>query len=664
MNKLSKSTEETKKANRERQRKWYNKNKKKNTDVLTVFNDWQHQLYETYSDSNPDFSNLHHMSLLKDIMIGYNINENLADNMITKLSNRNIIMNNDNNKIEGHTHEITQNDFKRELDRRGNRDITGDNFADEPAHNGKDARASKQGFFFKDDKIFFGNNGDFLDWETHLRKGIGYGDIPGTNTTTTSYWGVGATKFTMYRDGIPSHTGHSKQGKYFIRHFGYKKHVNELTKKTIQDLVLADSIPCVFQEYEVSEERYRESVHADEFGFLPTHFVQVRRYNDSNLVYDAGKMVESLNFAFMSLNIEHDEIFVKVGDGKTEFCRPRYYPAVKKTGIDSYSAVKNFRDLDLYQEDVVIGDGTFDVYGYQVLNAESERIKEWDHLRDATRTPGKRSGNDIIKLSGRGQNPMHIYVNHRGVQLIQDDVWQEMLKRAGLTSEHREMCKETVMVFHEKTGKKEWPAIKTSGVDEDTQAMACKIHYENVLETTKSSKSIAFNKRKKEDGKVDTIVSILNTQDKAFTANRDAIINSIVYLSDNNLTMQDIENPKNRSVRENYKDGRNYDLLIAKTDAPTNEYVFHAEFQNGSEDWPHIDQITSKILSGTCYYNVLVTDTLASKKIKRDYFKRIMQENNIQAKVWLCTNEELLKGWRQNFELINDPEQNKVEVAA
>jgi hypothetical protein len=244
-------------------------------------------------------------------------------------------MNNDNNKIEGHTHEITQNDFKRELDRRGNRDITGDNFADEPAHNGKDARASKQGFFFKDDKIFFGNNGDFLDWETHLRKGIGYGDIPGTNTTTTSYWGVGATKFTMYRDGIPSHTGHSKQGKYFIRHFGYKKHVNELTK---------------------------------------------------NLVYDAGKMVESLNFAFMSLNIEHDEIFVKVGDGKTEFCRPRYYPAVKKTGIDSYSAVKNFRDLDLYQEDVVIGDGTFDVYGYQVLNAESERIKEWDHLRDATRT--------------------------------------------------------------------------------------------------------------------------------------------------------------------------------------------------------------------------------------------------------------------------------------
>ena len=41
-----------------------------------------------------------------------------------------------------------------------------------------------------------------------------------------------------------------------------------------------------------------------------------------------------------------------------------------------------------------------------------------------------------------------------------------------------------------------------------------------------------------------------------------------------------------------------------------------------------------------------------------------MQENNIQAKVWLCTNEELLKGWRQNFELINDPEQNKVEVAA
>ena len=92
MKKLSKSIEETRKANRERQKKWYNKNKKKTTDVLTVFNDWQKRLRKTYDDSNPDFSNLQHMSLLKDVMTSYNIDDNSAENMITKLSNRNICL--------------------------------------------------------------------------------------------------------------------------------------------------------------------------------------------------------------------------------------------------------------------------------------------------------------------------------------------------------------------------------------------------------------------------------------------------------------------------------------------------------------------------------------------------------------------------------------------
>ena len=134
---------------------------------------------------------------------------------------------------------------------------------------------------------------------------------------------------------------------------------------------------------------------------------------------------------------------------------------------------------------------------------------------------------------------------------------------------------------------------------------------------------------------------------------------SLIYMCEDELTRTDILDSNNRSVRETMPDGREYDLLLSKDD----KYLLHLEFQNGTEDWPHIDQILSKILSGTAYYNVLVTDSLAGKKQKRDYFKRVLKNNNINACVWLCTNEELIEGDIDRIQLIHKPEQ-KIEVAA
>ena len=640
MKKLYQTEEEKAEANRERQRKWYNKNKKK----FSSLNENPQQIEE-----------------LKDILMQNNIPQDDVDDLITNIKGN--LMNNRENRVVEHRLELSQHDFKRELDRRGNRDITGENFADEPGHNAKDANATKQGYFFKEDKIFFGNNGDFLDWDTHVTKGIGYGIIPGFENNTTSYWGVGATKFTLYRDGIPAYTGHSKEGRFFIRHFGYPSDVSVLNRTTIRELILGNDIPCIFQEYEVLEERYRDLVHADEFGFLPTHFVQIRRYEDSTMNYNAKKMVESLEFAFMCSNIEHDEIFVQVDDDKKVYCRQKYYPTVQENGKGHYNKVSNFRDLNCKYTDVKIADGLYDIYYYQNIGSDHPNHEKWLALREQTKLKGKKNGNDRLKLKGRGTNPRQIYVNHRGMHLIQEDTFNDMTKKVNgktlISADNRTTCQDTVIILHEKSGEKEFPAIKTAGIDEETKVEAMKLHWELVRTTPE----IQYSKRKSEDAKVDAIVDKLNTKLKSDTQTRDSIINSIQYLTDYELTMQDIENSKNRSVRENYEDGRNYDLLIAKNGAEENEYIFHAEFQMGSEDWPHIDQITSKILSNPCYYHVLVTDTLGTKKIKRDYFKRIMKQNNIQAKVWLCTNEELIKGYRDEFELIWDSKKQK-EVAA
>ena len=76
-----------------------------------------------------------------------------------------------------------------------------------------------------------------------------------------------------------------------------------LTRSTVRDLVggvdpnknygdgpelaNAKQYPCTIVEYEVTEDEYRHITHAEEFEFLPTHFVSIRRYADSTKKYSS-----------------------------------------------------------------------------------------------------------------------------------------------------------------------------------------------------------------------------------------------------------------------------------------------------------------------------------------------------------------------------------------
>ena len=659
MKKKYQTEEDRRAANRDRQKRWYEKNAKQTKDFAKVFEEWIHEI----GAGVPDIENPSHLYKLKKILMELNWDKDRVSDILStvnKFKTKHIGVTMKSGKT-GKEYRISRDNLKRELDRRGSRDITGKNFADEPAHNAKDAGATRQGYVFTKEQIRYANNGDFLDWETMMRKWVCYGDIPGTVTKNTSYWGVGSSKFTMYSDGMPHLTGHYDGDSFYVREFQFNCMPDMLTRSTIRNLVggvdpnknygdgpeLANDkeYPCTIVEYEVTEDEYRHMTHAEEFEFLPTHFVSIRRYADSTKVYSAKDMAESLNFAFMGVDTEQDTIFVKVAGGQKYYTSKKFYPTVTQHG-KNFMPVSKFRDLPKVKEQIQIADGVFDVYLYQsITKINHDDSAQWYDLQKFTN-----KGKDVIKLKGRGVNPRHIYVNHRGIHLIQEDAWMPL---AGY--KYREETQNTVLVLHETSGDKEWPTIKTSGVDDETREMACQIHNEEIGK----NKSIQYVAGKQEDKKVDTFVNRLNSDKNEDVPYKNGSMIALSYMCEEHLSRTDILDSNNRSVRETLPDGREYDLLLSKDD----KYLLHLEFQNGTEDWPHIDQILSKILSGTAYYNVLVTDSLAGKKQKRDYFKRVLKDNNINACVWLCTNEELIEGDVDRIQLIHKPKQ-KVEVAA
>jgi len=521
---------------------------------------------------------------------------------------------------------ISASNIIRELGYRGTRDITGKNFMDEPSHNAKDANASQQGFFFSEDEIIFGNDGDFLDWSIHKEKGINYA-VPKHNSNSTSYWGVGSTKYTSYCDGVPNYTCHSKDGNYFIRRWEFENRPKVLTTENVSYLG-----SCEFVEYELDEEEYKKHTHCTKFGFLPTHFVSLQRFKDSSKKYDSKKMIESLDFAFMIT--DNFKSFCVVNDGNKISTTKKYYPTVIQKG-QHYVPTSNLTELNRVREHIKIKEGIFDVYLLEVID-NTKHIQKWLDLKNSTN-----EGKDIIKLKGRGKNPRHIWINHRNVQLICEDVHPQIKHK------ERDKAYDTVLLLHQVGGKFEFPTIKTSGIDDESREIAVNIHMEEVL----NNKNIQYNPKKAEDSKVDQLVNWLITDEN--NTMRNGMAFSIQHMTEDTLNISDVTNLDNFSVRETHDDGREYDLLISKTGE--DNYTFHGEYQNGIEDFEHIDQITSKILSKQAYYNVLITDKLSTKKKKRKFFRDIMNDNNIQAYVYLCTFEQFTMGDTSNFELIRRP---------
>ena len=466
---------------------------------------------------------------------------------------------------------------------------------------------------------------------------------------------------TPYSDGVYDYGCYSDRSKFYQRKFEYQTPVDTLTKKTVNELIRGG---CDVVEYEVDEETYKELTHAGEFGFTPTFFVNVRRYNDSRRKYNPKRMIENVEFTLLG-NIDKLDTFIQIGDGKKVHAQKKYWPCPKSIGT-THIPVENFTELPLKRTDVEIDGGIWDIYIFQRVVDGKIKVAEWMHLQEAGAPQNYIKLNGFTKQPFRGKVPRLIVVNHRGMHLIQEDVWTILgTDGAGYSSEERNFSQDAVCVMHEKSSEFEFSTIKTSGLEDDTQIAACKIMMEEILK----DKTLQYNKKKAEDNKVDTLVDDFIFSNK-YKNYQNGLLRSFQYLSDNQLTEQDILNKSNYSIRD--AGDREYDLLVAKSDThkewpPKNglrPYLLHGEFQLDTMDWEHIDQISSKTLAKESYYNVLVSDKLSKKKNKRDWLRDNMKKNNIEAKIWVCTYDDIINGNVNEFELIWDGLEEKELVEA
>ena len=226
------------------------------------------------------------------------------------------------------THKISQQYIIEKQSVRGTRQINGNNYGDELTHNAFDANSSVQGLFINENEICYGNDGDFLDWNTYVNRVI-LSSIPGTQTNSTSYWGVGVSKKTWWIDGCPNYTLVREFDKYYKRVWEYEYKVSE--EDFVRKNTLLAQGGCEVVEYEITKDEWEDLVPLKDLGFNPTLFVSLRRFKDSEIIYNPKKIIDSINTTVMSYNGKM-ESFCEI-NGKRINSRQLYYSQVKSIGI-------------------------------------------------------------------------------------------------------------------------------------------------------------------------------------------------------------------------------------------------------------------------------------------------------------------------------------------
>ena len=513
---------------------------------------------------------------------------------------------------------------------RGERTIDGNCYGDEITHGAFDSNAYNQGIIVSDKSIEWANNGDYLEWRTYQNRVI-KNTIPGMVNNSTSYWGKGTFKKTVYVDGCIALTIHKdKNGKYFKRVWLY---VNELD---IENYNRKDSSHflkgCNVVEYEITEEEFNDIVQPERWGFDVTFYVKVYRFNDSEMSYNASKMMDSINLAMINYDGRLHS-FVEV-DGKRVESQQLYYGTVEDLGDESYRAVSHFSKLPLVKKNYKIGDGVFNIYLYKTLEETSDEFKKWETLNKDTN-----GGKNIIRIKGRGLNPRQIWINRKGTTLSTYDAWTNI---TGSTPT-REQTQGTVMVLHQVAGDYEFPEIKTEKPTDKVLEQVGHLHSELV----QANKSIQYSKKKKEDSKVEMVAKHLTEGlNKTYQL---GLTESILTITEDSLSRLELRNEDNIITLSTQQDGREYDLIITNRQY---EPIFHAEFQNGAEDWGHIDSVTYRTVSGTAKYNVLVVDKI-SRTSKRRQWKEVLEKKDIgDSVVYLVTLSDFLNGNTDKFKRI------------
>ena len=549
----------------------------------------------------------------------------------------------------GNTTFLTPETYSERLRTNGESEMTEDKIATEIAHNTVDYGGNKLSMIING-RIFYGNNSDFLEYETYQKRFI-FSPTIGHIPNSTSYYGSGGSTIVPNWDGSIDYTIHVDKlhQKYYLRKWN---HINECdddkyTESSGNNILFSGG--CNIVEYELNYEDYKRLAKVDELKFEPTFFVMIRRFTDSHRVYSPSNIVKSVNVTMIQ---KADKLDFKVRvdsenrKGTWYNSRQLFFPFVKPLG-KTFIPISNIKELPLmesFKEGIVEYEkAKFKVRIFKKtgpeFHDEYEALKVGtDDMKDILPASKKEGG------PARGQNGIH-YVFDRAGKLLQsyDSQITTLPNSVYGKGFKKDWMNNNVVVIQHIEGEFKFPTVKSGKPKIKFVERMVKAH----IQELEHRPELKHSQKKIEDSKIAGWIKQI-TKDGKYQS---GLIRSYRHITENKLDESELTNSEyHESPGKKYKD-RECDWLISK-EPLSDEYMVSSEFAQGKEDFPHIDSIASRMSGAMADYIVYVVDEFSNSKKYRQRLTEYCNNSKSKSSVWCVQLQDLLDGNVKSFRRI------------
>jgi len=549
----------------------------------------------------------------------------------------------------GNTTFLRPETYSERLRTNGESEMTEDKIATEIAHNTVDYGGNKLSMIING-RIFYGNNSDFLEYETYQKRFI-FSPTIGHIPNSTSYYGSGGSTIVPNWDGSIDYTIHVDKlhQKYYLRKWN---HINECdddkyTESNGNNILFSGG--CNIVEYELTFEDYKRLAKVDELKFEPTFFVMIRRFTDSHRVYSPSKIAKLVDVTMIQ---KADKLDFKVRvdsenrKGNWYNSRQLFFPYVKPLG-NSFIPINNIKELPLmesFKEGIVeYEEAKFKVRIFKKtgpeFHDEYEALKVGtDGMKDILPASKKEGG------PARGQNGIH-YVFDRDGKLLQsyDSQITTLPNSVYGKGFKKDWMNNNVVVIQHIEGEFKFPTVKSGKPKIKFVERMVKAH----IQELEHRPELKHSQKKIEDSKIAGWIKQITKGGKY----QSGLIRSYRHITENKLDESELTNSGyHESPGKKYKD-RECDWLISK-EPLSDEYMVSSEFALGKEDFSHIDSIVSRTSGAMADYIVYVIDEFSNSKKYRQRLTEYCNNSKSKSSVWCVQLQDLLDGNVNNFRRI------------
>ena len=559
------------------------------------------------------------------------------------------IENTETSNPTGNTTFLTPETYSERLRTNGESEMTEDKIATEIAHNTVDYGGNKLSMIING-RIFYGNNSDFLEYETYQKRFI-FSPTIGHIPNSTSYYGSGGSTIVPNWDGSIDYTIHVDKlhQKYYLRKWN---HINECdddkyTESNGNNILFSGG--CNIVEYELTFEDYKRLAKVDELKFEPTFFVMIRRFTDSHRVYSPSKigklvdvtMIQKADKLDFKVRVDSENI-----KGTWYNSRQLFFPYVKPLG-NSFIPINNIKELPLmesFKEGIVEYEkAKFKVRIFRKTTTEFH--DEYEALKVGT--DGMKDILPASKKEGgpaRGQNGIH-YVFDKDGKLLQsyDSQITTLPNSVYGKGFKKDWMNNNVVVIQHIEGEFKFPTVKSGKPKIKFVERMVKAH----IQELEHRPELKHSQKKIEDSKIAGWIKQITKGGKY----QSGLIRSYRHITENKLDESELTNSEyHESPGKKYKD-RECDWLISK-EPLSDEYMVSSEFAQGKEDFPHIDSIVSRMSGEMADYIVYIVDEFSNSKKYRQRLTEYCNNSKSKSSVWCVQLTDLLTGNVNSFRRI------------